>query len=119
MALFYSHLVLEKSWHEMKLGTGHVPREHGGVEVMLGNQGYSQSFLSCSKKQVKMAAELVKILFSNTVGKIVEKIRKQIHHYFKVSENCPENIRNSHSRNEEIVIEETALNISSASICDL
>ena len=53
------------------------------------------------------------------VGKIVEKIRKQTHHYFKISENCPENLRNSHSRNEEIVIQENALNISSASICDL
>lgn len=53
------------------------------------------------------------------VGKIVENIRKQTHHYFKISENCPENLRNSHSRNEEIVIQENALNISSASICDL
>ena len=74
MASFYSHLVLEKSWHEMKLGTGHMPREHGGIEVMTGNQRYSQSFLSCSKKQVKMAAELVKILSSNTKwGKLLKK----------------------------------------------
>lgn len=80
--------------------------------------GIQSVFSLLLQKQVKMAAELVKI-FSNTVGKNCWKNKKQIHHYFKVSENCPENIRNSHSRNEEIVIEENALNISSASICDL